>query len=72
MITFEEKTGKPFHVLLREFRKSSDLTQEALAVKYQFNVRTYKRWESGRCSGPTLPQHLQFILEFFKYLSDLY
>jgi transcriptional regulator with XRE-family HTH domain len=71
MSLFEEKTGKPFHVLLREFRNNLGLTQKEFSEKYSMSVRTYIHWEYGK-GGPKLPEYVDLILDFFKYLSTRY
>jgi DNA-binding XRE family transcriptional regulator len=66
-MTFKEMTGKPFHVLLKEFRTSRNQSQEALCREYGIQVRTYKRWESGGCS-PAITTNEAFTVDVIKFI----
>jgi len=53
---------------LRQLRKENNLTQEALAVKINANVRTIRHYEAGT-SAPSMAS-LAKISEFFQVNTD--
>lgn len=66
-MTFEDLAGKPFHLLLKEFRMSRKQGQEALCREYGILVRTYKRWEAGTCS-PAITANEVFTIDVMKFI----
>ena len=57
-----------FHDILRQLRKENNLTQAALAVKINTNVRTIRHYEAGT-SAPSITA-LAKIADFFKVNTD--